>query len=275
MLASLIKLANKLDNNKQIDAANKVDEMIVRLAATSTPDKIYSDLTSYAKDKEFDMEDHDWNEALISKNGIEKTRGQIRDYYTDNLDKIFPYIKDRDAIILLGVSKNKTVLKRNIDEDGKRIHITDKLGKDNQNSLEYWILRRAIEIHLILQAKDNIVYIDLDPTDEVSKLKAKKIVPRCEKVLQDLFPGATIQAFSSGKTGIHVMAFLKNNVDIDEARDKLHDALDKEFESEEDYTTKIAKPGQVRLDYTLNKRNGSVRAPYSFSVDGKAKLPLK
>lgn len=226
-----------------------------------------------AADDSFTEKEHDWDEVLIDKDGTQKTRGQIKDYYEKNGTKLLPYLKDKDVIVLLGIGKNKTVLKRNID-GGEKIHITKKDGIDDPSSLEYWINRRAIEFHSALTSKTKLVWVDLDPKTDDMRSEAQKLTSKVGSVIKKVFPNAKIKVWDSGKRGFHVEGYLTSEVDTDSARHKLKEALDDEFENNEDVTTGLAKDNQIRLDTTTLKNTGSIRAPYSFSVDGRPKIPL-
>src|SRR5574338_890442 len=110
--------------------------------------------------KSFTEKPHDWNEILISTPTKKLTRGQIKSYYEKNIDKIFPYLKNKDVLVILGVGKNDFVLKRLFKD--KNIYINTKYGINNPHSFEYWINRRVIEFHPTLGKFTNTIWVDLD-----------------------------------------------------------------------------------------------------------------
>jgi len=225
----------------------------------------------------FDKE-HDWDQVLINADR-KLTRGQIRDYFEKNANKIFPYLKNRDVIVILGVDTNKFVLKRNVD-GGKRIHLTKLEGPDDPNSFEYWVLRRAVEFHPVIGSRTDLVWVDLDPHQDGDKQllprlrrNIRKILPKIKSIMKDLFRdyGIVVSAWDSGKSGYHVMGELNKKISTDKARHMLKDALDEMFEGDDVFVTGLAKKGQVRLDTTTLKNTGSIRAPYSMSISGRPK----
>lgn len=226
---------------------------------------------------DFESKPHNWNEILISYKGKNFTRGQIKKYYEKNLNKIFPYIEGKDVVIILGVAKNKFVLKR-LGKNKENIHIDKKYGLNDPSSVEYWINRRVIEFHPTIGERTNLIWVDIDinkPT-LVNFNLAKSLIQEIKKILRANFPVLKIESFKSGQDGIHVEAKLSKNVDTDKARislRKLLDAFVSQYQNPK-LTTKIPKGDQVRLDISTLKNTGSIRSPYSFSVMGKSKQPL-
>jgi len=198
---------------------------------------------------EFFGKEHDWDQILINADR-KLTRGQIRDYFEKNANKIFPYLKNRDVIVILGVDTNKFVLKRNVDG-----------GK-------------------VIGSRTDLVWVDLDPHQDgdkrlLSRLRRniRKILPKIKSIMKDLFRdyGIVVSAWDSGKSGYHVMGELNKKISTDKARYVLKDALDEMFEGDDVFVTGLAKKGQVRLDTTTLKNTGSIRAPYSMSISGRPK----
>lgn len=226
---------------------------------------------------DFEFKPHNWNEILISYKGKNFTRGQIKKYYEKNLNKIFPYIEGKDVVIILGVAKNKFVLKR-LGKNKENIHIDKKYGINDPTSVEYWINRRVIEFHPTIGERTNLIWVDIDinkPTLANFNL-AKSLIPEIKKIFKANFPVLKIESFRSGKDGIHVEAKLSGNVDTDRVRASLRKSLEDlvlELNNSK-LTTKIPKGNQIRLDISTLKNTGSIRSPYSFSVMGKNKQPL-
>ena len=226
--------------------------------------------------KSFLDKEHDWDEVLIDNDKHTFMRKQIKDYYIKNIDKIFPYIENNDIIVVIGIKKNKNILKRNTDGN-KRIHIARKEGIDDNGSFEYWINRRIIEFHRVVGKITDFIWCDIDIHDgkeyeklfNMGTLASKKI----SQIMQDTF-GGTTKIWHSGKTGIHVEGYLQEEIDTDFARKELKSLLDKAFENDDVFTTGIARKGQIRLDVTTLKDTGSIRAQYSMSVTGDIKRPL-
>lgn len=224
--------------------------------------------------KKFVDRPHKWKEVLVSVPGLKLTRGQIRDLYMADADRIVDAMRGYDALVLIGIGENKTILRRH-GPDGKNIRITKVGGIEDPNSLEYWANRRLLELHRVVGSKTDVVWVDLDPKgDGPLRQMALDIVPRIEAIVRSVYPLATIVSWDSGKRGVHVEGYLPRKVSTDAARRKLRIALDREFAGDPLFTTGVAKPGQVRLDVTTLKRTGSVRAPWTPTVEGRVKRPL-
>lgn len=219
---------------------------------------------------------HNWDEILIDYQGRCITRGQIKKYYEKTIHKIFPYLKNRNTIVILGVGKNKFVLKRLIKPGGPNIFITKKFGINDPHSIEYWINRRVIEFHPIIGVRTDQIWVDIDVHDDAALKKyAKNVSKNIAVVLRKNF-GGRVTIWESGKGGIHVQDSLKGFVDTNTVRKKLLVLLNEYAKKDPNkLTTKIAKRGMLRLDVTTLKKTGSIRAPYSFTVTGGIKKQIK
>ena len=228
--------------------------------------------------KAFVDREHDWKQVIIDREGETWTRGQIRDHYRKVGPKLLRSLQGHDVVVILGMSRNRFVLKRNRDERGTRIRIDRLRGIEAPTSLEYWINRRAVEFHIALRgSQTDVAWVDIDlhkPKNlQAERKKARQIVPKVSRVIRQQL-GGSISTWDSGRTGFHVMVNLRQEEDVNDIRHRLRRALDAEFKRDEDVTTKIAKPGQIRLDVTTLKNTGSLRAPYSLSVFGRVKRPI-
>ncbi len=225
----------------------------------------------------------DWDEVLVTTPTREITRGEIRDYFADHEDEIFPYLKGQTVMVLFAPSKDYFLYKRHVPgpkgAPKKTIKITKRKGIEDPSSYEYWINRRVVEFHRVIGSKTRYVWVDIDPHPRdhdpqlVSKMEAA--VPKVVEVLRAAFPKAQVEIWSSGKRGIHVEGYLPQAVSTDNARKVLRKGLDAAFASDPTFVTGLARPGQIRLDVTTLKRTGSIRAPYSFSVGGQPKVPYR
>jgi hypothetical protein len=224
--------------------------------------------------KSFGERKHDWDEVLVSTPKVRITRGELRHIYLRNSARIVDAIKAYDALVLIGIGKNRTILRRH-GPNGKNIRITKVEGIEDPSSLEYWANRRLVELHRVVGQKTDVVWVDLDPKDDGDlRQLVRKVVPKVERVMRSVYPKARIVSWDSGKRGVHVEGYLPSKVDVDAARRKLRKALEAVFAGDPRFTTGIAKVGQVRLDVTTLKRTGSVRAPWTPTVEGRVKRPL-
>ena len=251
---------------KQVEAAVRKDK---RARAKSNP-------------KPFFDRPHKWNEVLISKGGKRLTRKQILDYYKRNEKKIWPFLQGQTVMVILAVKRNEFVRRRHA-ADNRFIKLTKLKGIDDPNSFEYWIHRRVVEFHPTLTAKTTpILWLDLDmhttKSEKVRKkllAKMKRAVPTLKKVFREMGV-KRVHVYSSGTAGgIHLEGDLERAKNVDALRRRFTKRLAEVFEDDDAFTTGLAKSGQIRLDTTTLHRLGSLRAPYSMTVMGTAKKPIK
>jgi hypothetical protein len=193
--------------------------------------------------------------------------------------KLLRSLRGHDVIVILGMGRNRFVLKRNRDEAKTRIRIERLRGIDDPASLEYWINRRAVEFHVALHGSTtDLAWVDIDihkPKDlAADRRHARSIVGKVAGVIGRV-AGGTVSSWDSGRTGYHVVSHMHGPSSVNTLRRELKRELDRTFKGDESVTTSIAKPGQVRLDVTTLKNTGSLRAPYSLSVHGRAKVPIR
>lgn len=230
----------------------------------------------------FDARPHNWDEVLIRKGSVCKTRGQILGHYMKHRKDIWPFLKNQHVMVVFAPSKNKFVRRRN-GPDGEFIKLTKLKGVDDPRSFEYWIKRRVIEFHPTLMSKrTQLAWVDMDAHESKSDAAMKKAlrkmkaaVPGVKKVMRKLGV-KKLHVYDSGTgRGIHVEGMLSSPRDVDVLRKKLREALHEHFADDPDVLAKgTAKAGQVKLDTSTLHRLGSLRAPYSMTVQGGYKRPL-
>jgi len=232
--------------------------------------------------KSFLDKEHDWDEVLIAKGGKKLTRRQIRDYYRKHESKIWPFLKNQTVMVIFAPSKN-VFIRRRKGPDGRYIRLTKRKGIDDPHSFEYWINRRVIEFHPVLMSKTSpLLWLDLDMHTTKSKTsraklyaKMKRAVPRLKKIFGKM-DVKKVHVYTSGADGgLHLEGNLASKRSVDSLRRRFRAALEKEFERDDVFTAGMAKSGQIRLDTTTFHRLGSLRAPYSMTVTGGAKKPLR
>ncbi len=225
---------------------------------------------------------HKWDEVLISKDGKRLTRKQILDYYKRNEKKIWRFLDGQYVMVILAVKRNEFVRRRHT-AGNRFIKLTKLKGIDDQNSFEYWIHRRVVEFHPTLMSKKTpILWLDLDMhstrgTQARKKLlaKMKRAVPLLKKIFKEMGV-SRVHVYSSGTSGgIHLEGSLAKPQNVDVLRRKFTKRLAEAFSEEDSFTTGIAKSGQIRLDTTTLHTLGSLRAPFSMTVTGSSKQPLR
>ena len=230
--------------------------------------------------KPFMDREHNWKEVLIQKDGKKVTRKKILDYYLKNAKKIWPFIEGQTVMIVLGTKKNEFPRLRKR-PDGKYIKLTKLEGIDDPRSFEYWIYRRTIEFHPVLTGKRTpILWLDIDihartkAKKTALRKKARDAIPKLRRIMRK-FGVERIHAYDSGIGGYHLEGNLKAPKNVDKLRREFTAALKDAFANDPIFTTGIAKSGQIRLDTTTMHTLGSLRAPYSFTVAGGTKKPIR
>ena len=223
-------------------------------------------------------DEHDWNQVLIDnkETGKRWTRGEIRHYYENPAirKKILDQILNKPVMVFLGINRNKHILKRN--HEGKPITITNDSPEevDAPTNYEYWIRRRLLSFHYVSLQKSNKIWVDLDPHGAVPFAKTVKYAREVAPWVAKLF-NAKMSIWQSGGMGVHVEGTLDNEIDVDIARNKLKDFLNRFNLKYKDVTTGIAKEGQIRSDVTTLHKTGNLRLRYAIGeITGRIKIPL-
>jgi DNA primase len=225
---------------------------------------------------------HDWSEVLISQDGKKVTRKQILNYYKKHKKKIWPFLKGQTVMVVLGIKRNEFIRRRHGPAE-EFIKLKKIDGIEDPSSFEYWIYRRTIEFHPTLMAATTpLLWLDLDMHSTRSasaraKLlsRMKRAVPKLKAIFKEMGV-SKVFVYTSGATGgLHLEGNLSKRKPVDALRRKFTKRLSEAFDSDPVFTTGIAKSGQIRLDTTTLHKLGSLRAPYSMTVYGGAKKPLK
>lgn len=225
----------------------------------------------------FGAREHDWSEVLIARKGKRLTRKQIRDYYKRVQKKIWPFLKGQTVMVIFAPAKNVFVRRRNGPND-KHIKLTKLEGIDDPRSYEYWINRRVVEFHPVLTTKSSsLLWLDLDMHKSRGKkriellAKMKHSVPKLKKAFAKMGVKKVYVYDSGTGGGIHLEGMLPKSRNVDVLRREFRKVLDETFEGDDAFTTGMDKAGQIRLDTTTFHRLGSLRAPYSMTVNGGVK----
>jgi len=230
----------------------------------------------------FNTRPHDWDEVLIQRRGKKITRKQIRDYYKRNVKKIWPFLKGQTVMVIMATKKNNFVRMRH-GPDGRFIKLTKLGGIDDPKSFEYWINRRVIEFHPTLTTKSTpLLWLDLDIHTTKSAQARKKLlakmrreIPKLKQVFK-LMGVKKVHVYTSGtEGGYHLGGDLPRAKPVDSLRRRFTKVLAEVYADDPTMTTGIAKSGQIRLDTTTLHTLGSLRAPYSMTIGGTVKKPVK
>jgi len=203
------------------------------------------------------------SDIIIKTDFVTLTKADIYNYYQKNKGKILSFLQDRDAFIVIKI--DDTIIKRNL--DGNKI--TSK-NWDEYNT------GRTVEYHMVSKARDTIWWVDLDPKENFSFEKVKKVVEELVPLLKKELNPQVIHIKFSGGRGFHIWGHLKKEQDVNVTRNQLKDLLDEYAEDKEKLSTGVVKePDEMRLDVSTLKTNGSIRVPYSLhATTGLISLPL-
>lgn len=145
-----------------------------------------------------------------------------------------------------------------------------------KSNYEDKITGRTVELHGEFRAREDRGYVDIDPKEQVPWSRVREVT---RQVTSFLSRHPEIQKTSiqfSGSRGFHIFVEFPTQRSIDRIRRFLKERLDEYAQRHEDTTTEVTKdPKQIRLDYTLNKRRGTFKVPYSLDRrTGLVVLPL-
>jgi len=163
-------------------------------------------------------------------------------------------IKGKPVMLFIGTGKNQNVLKRN--HNDKKIVISD--DKD----YTYWIDRRMISVHRVIESKTDLGFVDLDVHGNFSKEKTLEYARKVSSKVNSKY-GSKPTIYESGGTGYHV-EFKTSGKSADTLRNELRELCEDLNEDFDGFTTGIVKGDGVRTDTTTLKTNGNIRVPYAL-----------
>jgi len=223
-----------------------------------------------------------WETILIDSEEpvhVSLSKADVFNYYsTPRIRKeITAQLKNNRTIIYQTFIKNRSTLKRHADGNWIKIANDNKDAYDDSD-YQYWIERRTTEFHIVLPTKTtNIGWIDIDPQPNFGWDNIKETARRCLRVMSRVEGCSAYSLKYSGGRGIHVLGRFTKGINVDKLRQELRNELDKEFISDDNITTSIARgKDQCRVDVTTLKKNGSIRAAYSLNSNtGLVSLPIR
>lgn len=193
------------------------------------------------------------------------TELDIWNYYQKHKHEIIHALKGYDVLIRMKVDGG--VIKRH--DNGNPIQLTEE-------NFDRIITGRTIELHRVLSKMTTIIWVDLDdhrPDSNFDELK--EYAQEIKELMDSMEEVKSTELQFSGGTGIYVIGYLYSEKDVDEMRNELKEILNTAYGEDSRVTTGIAEPNQIRLDISTLKTAGSIKAPWSLSMTGKASIPIE
>lgn len=197
------------------------------------------------------------------------SEASVWSYYDKVKDKIIQQTRGKNVLLYLRV--NGDILKRK--HDGiVRI--------DNYNDFNRLNSGRLVEIHVesCQEKRDtcltDVIFCDVDPKENFPWKETKEITKKIYNIFNKDSNVRSVKIHFSGNRGFHVIAKLKESWEVDRAREYTKRLL-KSLESDKIKLGIVRELDMLRLDTTLLKRRGSLRAAYSLNkTTGLVAVPV-
>ena len=203
------------------------------------------------------------------------TKHDIAEYYSDPSVQqlIMDQIKNR-PVLSVQTHKDRTVYRRN-NPNRTPIRISRAENRPNdRNDLAWYTDRRYAEFHPVVGKRTRQAWVDIDPGPDRPLSQVKKDVVEVDNALKALSEMKGTRIVYSGGRGFHVKGELKKRMATDDIRKVVQQAVNK-LDIRDSLTNKPPEGGQVRLDTSTLKDQGSLRADYSLNSEtGRVAVPL-
>jgi len=213
------------------------------------------------------------NDVVISKSenivGLKNIREvDVYNYYEGIKSKLIPELKKYELFVVV---KPKGVLKPG--EKGVYIrHPYDKktnyIHIDNDKEFETYHSGRTVEYHITSPQKVPWYIVDIDPGSEDFS-HTKGIIADVADELKKIPEVKKIEIRYTGKRGFHILGWLKQSKDVNDARKFLQEWLKENFGDRDDTTIAESPKGKkAALGLSPMKLNGGHISKYSMRITG-------
>ena len=214
--------------------------------------------------------------GLLRKEGA-VSKMDISSYYADPAvrQQIMHQLQNRQVLAVQNPRNKDKVYRRNI-SPGRPIQITQATDQpDKKHDLAWFTDRRFSEFHPVIGKQTDEVWVDIDPGDGKTTEELKPIVTKVEDALKGVKAVDQTRISYSGGRGFYVRGDLNSPQDTAAMRRQVQSALRSAFQDDESIVDKKPAPGQIRLDTSTLKDQGSIRADYSINSEtGNVAIPL-
>lgn len=193
----------------------------------------------------------------------------VWEFYDKVKDKIIQQTRGKNVLLYLRV--NGDILKRK--HDGV-------VRIDNYNDFNRLNSGRLVEIHVesCQEKRDtcltDIIFCDIDPKENFGWKETKEVAKKVYNVFNKDSNIKKVSIKFSGGRGFHIFAYLSESWEVDRAREYTKRLL-KPLESDKIKLGIVRELDMLRLDTTLLKKRGSLRAAYSLNkTTGLVAVPI-
>lgn len=197
------------------------------------------------------------------------SEASVWSYYDKVKDKIIQQTRGKNVLLYLRV--NGDILKRKHDGIVKI---------DNYNDFNRINNGRMVEIHVeaCQEKRDtcltDIIFCDVDPKETFPWKETKEITKKIYNIFNKDSNVKKVTIKYSGGRGFHIFGYLRESWEVDRAREYTKRLL-KSLESDRIKLGVVRELDMLRLDTTLLKRRGSLRAAYSLNkTTGLVAVPV-
>lgn len=190
---------------------------------------------------------------------IELTEQDIYDYYEIVASDIVPYLKGRRTILFIATEPGSLIVRRNDPKTGEpfRINSVREFKELNNGSIVEW------HPEVVKNHDTDFIFVDVDPRPKFPWKDTKKLAIDAYEVFKDSNKVKKVEIRFSGGRGFHVLGYLKRRMDVDDARELAKELL-RPLETKRISISLPEGENTCRLDVTLLKYRGSLRAPWSL-----------
>ena len=197
------------------------------------------------------------------------TESSVWQYYDKVKDKIIQQTRGKNVLLYLRV--NGDILKRK--HDGV-------VRIDNYNDFNRLNSGRLVEIHVesCQEKRDtcltDVIFCDIDPKENFGWKETKEVAKKVYNIFNKDSNVKKVTMKYSGGRGLHIFGHLRESWEVDRAREYTKSLL-RSLENDKIKLGIVREQDMLRLDTTLLKRRGSLRAAYSLNkTTGLVAVPI-
>lgn len=217
--------------------------------------------------KEADYPDHPDDIVISKKENIENLAPikeiNIYNYYEGIKNDLIKELKGNDLFIVVKPDSKPVYIRHPYDKKSEFIRI------NNEKDFEEYHSGRTVEYHLTMPKMTPKYIIDYDPNENEKWDKTKENIKKIVNEMNKLPKIKKTEIRYTGKRGFHVHGILKEEQEIDSARNFLENWLKKIFKERDDLTvSESPTKNKSALGLSPMKYNGGHVAKHSLRVSG-------
>lgn len=184
-------------------------------------------------------------------------------YYEGIKNELIDQLKGRDLFVVIKTDSKKIYKRHPYDKKTEFIRINDTKDFEEYHS------GRTVEYHVTMPSEAEYYIVDFDPSPELNFDKVESIAAEIADAISDNPDVKKTDIRYTGKRGFHILGYLKDPKDINQAREDLTGYLKDNFGDREDLTIAESPKGKKSaLGVSPMKLNGGHVALHSMRVSG-------